>query len=322
MLEQLDSVDWLFVGPEHFEELGHANSRTTSLRGNLEQIWNRLHPDALLLVRCFEHERKTVWDEYRADTVLSVLNLAFLLSGHEAQNAEAKNWPAYVFRVRYREYCDLPLSFNMGGTRSTGHTGRMGLLSPQVKISLSSEEISKVVDLSPPILKRILARQKLSGREVRLKEAAIQISQAFDTLSPGAFASQLVAMGENLVDSQSDDSANMGQWKRRVSRMKALMRENAAVVDTITNTRHNYVHGGKQPSNDLPAFKALAFGVEAWAIVANMLEKHENAGEIERILDCSTLASESAVPELLAISRLIPEGPSARVSWISKYLAA
>jgi hypothetical protein len=320
VLEALESLDWAVVGPDHFDELGRASSRTSSLRGNLDHIWERLRPDALLLVRCFEHERQTVWDEYRADTVLSVLNLALLLNGHQCKELECEDWPRYLFRVRYREYCDLPLTFDMEGTRSVGHSGRLGLLSPAVRVPMNLLEMNALIDASPPVLKKILLRKPLTTRERRLKEAAIHIVQAFDTVSTGAFVSHLIGMGEMLVDPPQDGATNGGQWKRRLNRMKILMRENADIVERVTCVRHGYVHAGKQPENDLPAFNALAFAVETWAVIAEMYDIHENSKEVNRILDCVAISRESSIAELASISSLVPVGPSQQVQWISKYL--
>lgn len=314
--------EWTFVGRNQIPQIASMGS---SLAGNLQQLFDRLRPTAVLLVKTYPHERRTVWDESRADVVLAALNTALLLAPRAGPHAN--EFPGPVFRVRYPEFCDLPLAVRRGDVISAGHSGRMGLLAMaadaewlHLRMTASNADIDQILGSASPMLANIIHRATLNRREAKLRDGLFTIQQAFDTLTPGAFVSHLVGAVETLVESEGAEPTASGTWAKRIARMKALLEAyDSRLVDFLVNIRHNYVHAGKQPANDSSTFVALGFALHAWSVLSVMYDRHGDSAEVAKILDAAQLARGSSLPEFTALAGLIPSGPP--VPWINHVLS-
>lgn len=294
-----------------------------SIVGNVNSIKKRLNPSSFLLVRYFDEQQRTVWDEEMAERKLSALNLALLLNNWKKEGS-VDPWPRFVYRTRYHEYCDLPLTFFKGKCRSTGHTGKMGLLSTDVghyfsnDLNLSLAEVDIIVDAAPKVIKNILCDEpeKFDGS---LINGMASISSAFDTLTPGAFVAAMIRCVEVLLGSEEDKFKII---KRRT--MLLVDFNSKEIVNEIFQWRNDYTHRLKQPPNDLSTFKAFALAVQVWGALEELYLKYNNCkNDVVRFLDACVLASnlKSDIAGLALLSKNIPDGPKKKVKWIDHYLS-
>lgn len=318
-LEGVFSKPWTLVGPDQYGLLAAARGRNDSVEGNIKKIVKRLSPSSLLLVRYFPGQRTSVWDEQRAMQVLAALNMALLLTDISGlPGTEAR--PRPLFRARYPEYCDLPLSFDEQGVKSVGHTSRLGLLSSDNLPRLNFDEILTTVDSAPSVVTNVLQNQGLDNRESGLAEGMLNILSAFDTLTRGAFVSRLVSASEQLLDTQAGTSQGGVQWKRLENRLRTAVPY--SVVPNLIQIRHDYTHAGLQPETDRPTFKALAMAVECWGVMQNLYSRIPDRGDVETVLDCASKAEDISqeIEPLANVESLVESGPSDSVEWIQAYL--
>ncbi len=320
--KEIERRPWVILGSDQFPELCR-NTTSDSLLGNLHQIWDRLAPTSLLLVRYGSGERKSVWDEQRAEQVLAAINLLFLLTVDLTGGRERAS-PRPVFRARYREYCDLPLAFGLTGVRSVGHTGRLGLLAGDDPLQLTLRGVDDMVVSGPTIIRQVLNGDLLGPREGRLRSGMVGILGAFDTLTTGAFVAHLTGVAEALVDAQANSDDGKASWKRRADRIKVLVgNEHATAVDRVLRCRHEYVHSSQQPANDVLAFVALAVAVQVWGGLAKLYDQFADHGDLERLLDGAAIGNRATPPVADAFTDVIdaiPTGPKHERLWIQAWL--
>jgi len=273
-------------------------------------------------------QQRTVWDETYSERVLAALSMVLLLQPSRWQASDAP-YPQAIFRARYREFCDLPLTFNATKTLSVGHTSRIGLLSAENAASLSPlslDQIDQAVALSPPVLQKCLKPAPLDRREARLVEVLQVINAAFLALSPGALVANFVSAAEILVDSQaaSGQPSDRG-WTRRAERIKVLAGVAAAeTVEKLINARHEFVHAAGQPPSDRYPYAALALAVQAWAVMAELSTRLRNTQDAEALLDACADAKRISGPNSGLAANLqssVPVGPVGAVDWIRHHLS-
>lgn len=310
-LDEVFSKPWTLIGPNQYSLLAAARGRNDSVEGNVKKIVSRLAPSSLLLVRYYPGQRTSVWDERRAMQVLAALNMALLLT-----DLFEPPRPRPLFRARYPEYCDLPLTFDAQGTRSVGHTSRLGLLSSDNLPRLHVDEILTIVDSAPQVVDDVLNDRRLDSRESRLAEGMMNILGAFDTLTRGAFVSRLVSAAEQLLDAQ----AGQVKWSRLEARLCAAVPY--STVPKLIQIRHEYTHAGIQPENDRPTSKALAMAVECWGVMLDLYSRIPNHGDVEIVLDCVAKAEEVSqdIEPLVNVEELVESGPSNSAKWIQDRL--
>ena len=298
---------------------------TDSLQGNLSHIWNRLAPSSMLLVRYGESERKSLWDERRAEQILAAINMLLLLSLDLVEGREQPA-PRPVFRARYREYCDLPLAFDLERVRLAGHTSRMGLLVADDPLQLSLDEIDAMVASGPEIIREVLGGTRSHDKRAqRLRDGMAGILGAFDTLTAGAFVSHLTGVAETLVDSKSRSEDGRSGWDSKERRIKVLVGgEHDLAVKKVVECRHDYVHAFRQPDSDVLPFIALAMAVQVWGNLFELYERFTNHEDVERLIDGAAIArklSSSEVGDTFSgIVEAIPAGPKLGRAWIQTWL--
>lgn len=319
---------WTLVGHNQMNALENLHGPTSSLHGNIREIRQRLWPTAFLLVRYYEGQQRSVWDEYRAERMLAAISMAILLKPWAANGSIAN--PRPVFRARYPEACDLPLSFHPGGIRSVGHTTRLGLLSPGSVSSdrrLSVAELEAWISRCPAVIQKVLADERLNKREDRLADSMMAITAAWQNLTPGGFIASLVSATESLVDSQASDAPTEQDrsWKTRVQRINTVVGESFAdQIKAVLQVRHNYVHAAKQPDSDALTFSALAMALQCWAVMHALYEKYGDVQDVEAYLDCCSLAKRvksAGLEPLRSLHEAMPPGPRAELAWVDSYLS-
>lgn len=316
--------NWVLVGHRQMEELQNMKLERDGLDRNIKHIRERLAPDALLLVRYHKDEKLNVWDERKAESILSAISMALLLKSSRSEDRGARANPIRVFRSRYKELCDLPLSFDSKTVRSTGHTGRLGVVSaPDIFIdedSISLSELETHIATCPSTINAVLSGKRLNSREEKLHKAMRAIQAAFDTTTRGAFVASSVSAAELLV------SSGTSNWSRFKSRLFMLTgKQYKKRIEEILDARHQYIHEAIQSLNDTMPFSALALSVQVWEVCHSLYDRIGNIQDAENFLDaCDSLMKTESV-ELEAIreeSNRIPEGPVERLHWIRKYLVS
>lgn len=314
-LDAIFDEPWTLVGPEQYGILADAQGRNDSVRGNIDVIAERLAPSSLLLVRYYPGQRTSVWDEVLATRVLAALNIALLLSDILTNPPR----PRPLFRARYAEYCDLPLAFDAEGTKSTGHTSRLGLLAGDDLPRLHLDNVVVMIGDAPQVVRDVLQGKRLDARQSRLAEGMVNILGAFETLSTGAFVSRLVSATECLLDAHAEGGVK--SWTRIEARLRATVK--SKLVPDLTQIRHEYVHAGLQPANDVASLQALAMAVECWGVLEGLYTRISRHSDVEVLLDCAARASQAKSDELEMLAPVMDAigfGPSAEVEWIRSWL--
>jgi len=253
--------------------------------------------------------------------------MVVLLQESRWQSADAP-YPQPVFRARYKEFVDLPLTFNASRTLSAGHTSLIGLLSAENAAGLppwSLDQLERAVGVAPSVLRKCLAPEPLDRREGRLIDSAQIVNAGFLGLSRGALVANFVSAAETLVDSQAATGAGSDRaWVRKAERIKVVAGPSATgTVDKLLNARHEFVHAAKQPPSDRYPYAALALAVQVWSVIAELSAVLQNMQDVEALLDACADGKRLSTANSGLIANLlgsIPGGPVSSVDWVRYHL--
>lgn len=191
---------------------------------------------------------RDVWNDYHTELLLSALSLRLNYDRIHAKGQAA----VPVYRKRFNELADLPISFKKTGIHSVGHTGRIGMMTWEPK-QLTHEDIKELVDSSPKILNAIFNYKNEGSNDDR--NNLLSYIRVFDNINTGAFiASELTVIEQLLIDN--------GNWKELKSKVEFLFKNKQSDITQLFKERHEYIHQGLLPDNDamtLFGFEVLTF---------------------------------------------------------------
>lgn len=316
---------WSVVGHSQMNAL--ETSLGSSYQSNIRRMRKVAWPTALFLYR-YQHPQVYIADAaIKAEYALSALSMAVLLHDWTPRKEEGPVAnPRPVFRARYSEYYDEPIGVGKAGVKVVGGGTsvfsliRPDLISPLRQICL--DDLKLMIERAPRVVGKVLNQERLTRRERRLADGMSVINSAFQTLSAGAFVSALVSAAEVLVDSQQGAGTGdySSPWQRRVARIRSIVSSAATpALDRVLKARHDFVHGGAQPTGDRLPLAALGIAVQVWSVMADLYGRFDNAQDMEAFLDCAAIVdrvSPSAPHELLNLANAVPAGARAQLPWI------
>ena len=330
-IEDLFEQSWSVIGHAQMNQLecgGFGASLASNVRRMREHAW----PTAFFLYRYIYPHVQISEAATKAEFSLSALTMAVLLKRWDLREDDGQPVanPRSVFRARYREYYDHPISLGRSGIKQVGGGKSVfSLLRPDSVApyrTFSVVELREQVLISPPIVANVLKQERLSKRDLRLANGMAGIGAAFQTLSTGAFIASLASATEILLDSQAGSQSHAGAvpWARRIERLEVLVgAEHESVLKQIFQARHKFVHAAEQPTNDLLPFAALAMAVQAWTVVEELYRTYPNAQDVEALLDAviaANRASHDGPEQLRLLREMVPLGASAKLPWINYWL--
>lgn len=328
-LPDLFASPWTIVGHAQFNALERSFDKGVQFQ--VRKMREQAFPTAIFLYR-YSYPTVYVAEAARlAESALSALSMAVLLHPWEPSDLDGGvTNPRPVFRARYAEYYDMPMGLSragvkiIGGGKSVFSLLRPDWVSPERRISRN--ELECIVLDAPEVVSRVLHQETLTKRQRKLADGMTVIVSAFQTLSAGAFVSSLVSAMEVLVDSQSGaDGAEFGSsWNRRLARIRVALGPGCdTALNRVLKVRHDYVHSGGQPPNDLLAFTSLGMAVQVWSVVAELFSRVESTQDLEALLDAVAVARRAtklAPRSLRFLSEEVPVGVRDRLPWINYWL--
>lgn len=321
---------WTVLSPLQAAEFQRRYPVDSSVYGNFDQLRDRLHPDAYLLVECKSPSAPDYLDTYdHAETILGALCISTLLAPEDPAGTR-QYVPRPIYRTRTLEYCDLPLVLDVDRLRLVGHSSPFMWLSPDRgsgATPLSSRELFAMTSAAPSVARDILSGTPLvTDWQRRMRAGLRALHAAFQAASPGQFVANMATVAEVLVNAGNE------RWRRRLSRLKVLVGPVYWTrIEEIMAARHDYVHEARQPAFGYLAFGALALAVHVWSVLHELYEARGDTNSVLREIDHlatgdppadrkTSNLSAADVASLNARYASIPRGPLRRRYWINQAL--
>jgi hypothetical protein len=323
--------EWALLSLRQVDALKEYYSHTGSVPGNIDQIKDRLSPDAFLVLRCFDPSAPALRAVYqRAEGLLGVICITTLLASEDPAGTRQYG-PRPIYWTRTKEYCELPLVIDSERGRSVGHSSEFAWFSPDdlgMNELMSIEQVHNLLATGPSLVPAVLGNLGLTTKwQICLTDGARAIHAGFQATSAGQLIANMVSAAEVLVTLNGREPQ-----RKRFSRIKVLTGPAYWTrVEQILAARHEYVHEAKQPPTGNLALGALGLAVHTWATLHEMFEAGQDLDQVLGTLDALASAdppkhrttndlTPGEMSSLNARYSGIPRGPLRRLYWINQRL--
>jgi hypothetical protein len=321
---------WNVLSAQQARNLVVQHGHMSSLLGNFNMIEARLAPDAYLVVRCEVPDSTGYLQAYdNAETILAALCIAVLLAS-ELWPDPWQQQPTPLYRVRFKEACDLPLVFDEARVRLVGHSSWFSWLSPSDHMlpPVSKQHLFAAMANAPGVVGRILDGHGASNEADHLLTSSLRaMHSALQATTPGQLTANLVSAVELLFSAHDRE-----QWFRRTARLKVVVGwAYWSRCEDVLAARHAFVHESAQPQESFLGHCALAMFVQAWFVFTHLLSRFGGqqpaldfldqlvAADLPRDRRTSDLTLEE-VDQLEVLYRNVPLGPVRTMKWVHQYL--